>query len=186
MGKYRTLGALKVTIQKFYRVSGESTQYRGVQPDIILPDTLEGIKSGEKYLDFALPWDTVEAVPFKKSSLLSGEIRELKSRSSRRVKSSKDFIEIFSAGRKAEELRKKTLVSLNIDDARKERQEMKSFEKGDSPFHSLQASDKKTSGMSPEERKELWVKEVSGDAYVGEAESVLDDVISLTPALSAN
>jgi carboxyl-terminal processing protease len=186
MGKYRTLGALKVTIQKFYRVSGESTQYRGVQPDIILPDTLDGIKSGEKYLDFALPWDTVEAVPYKKLPLLSREIRELKNRSSRRVKSSKDFVEISSAGRKAEELRKKTLVSLNIDDARKERQEMKNIEKGESPFHGLSASDKKTSGMTSAERKEFWVKEVNGDAYVGEAESVLDDVITLTPALSAN
>jgi carboxyl-terminal processing protease len=186
MDKYKTLGALKITIQKFYRVSGASTQYRGVQPDIMLPDSLEGIKSGEKYLDYALPWDTIKPASFKKWPQLSGEIPELKIRSTRRVRLSKDFTEISDAGKKAAELRKKTLLSLNIDDAKKERQQFKGIEKDENPFHGLSVSNKKTSGMTPEERRQFWVKEVNSDVYVGEAESVLDDVISLTPALSKN
>jgi carboxyl-terminal processing protease len=186
MEKYKTMGALKVTIQKFYRVTGESTQYRGVQPDIILPDTLDGIKSGEKYLDFALPWDVVKAVPFNKWPRLSGEIPELRSRSGLRVKSSKDFTEIADAGKMAAEFRKRTLQSLNIDDAKKELQDVKSVAKGENPAHGLSMTGKKTAAMTPEERKNFWIKEVNGNAYVGEAESVLDDVISLTPALSKN
>ena len=60
MEAYKPLGALKLTIQKFYRINGDSTQYRGVVPDIILPDVMSGLKTGEQYLDFALPWDTVK------------------------------------------------------------------------------------------------------------------------------
>ncbi len=60
--KYEDLGALKVTIQKFYRISGDSTQEKGVEPDISLPDVLGYLQSGEKYLDYALPWDRVQAV----------------------------------------------------------------------------------------------------------------------------
>ncbi len=186
MEKYKTMGALKVTIQKFYRVTGESTQYRGVQPDITLPDTLDGIKSGEKYLDFALPWDTVKPVPFKKWTSLSGEIPELKIRSSRRVKASRDFTEISDAGKMAAEYRKRTLQSLNIEDAKKERQELKSIRKEENPGHGLSMTGRKVTRMTAKERKDYWVKEVNADAYVGEAESVLDDELSLTPALTAN
>jgi carboxyl-terminal processing protease len=186
MDKYRTLGALKVTIQKFYRITGESTQYRGVQPDIVLPDKLDAIKSGEKYLDFALPWDTVKPVRYKKWPDLSGELPELKIRSSQRIRASKDFAEIESAVKEAAEYQKKTLQSLNIDDMRKERRTIKDIEKAESAFHGISAADKKAAAsMNAEERKELWLKDVNADVYVGEAESVLDDEISLTPALSA-
>jgi carboxyl-terminal processing protease len=57
--KYEDLGALKVTIQKFYRVNGESTQYKGIEPDIVVPTVLDYLKSGEKYQDYSLPWDRV-------------------------------------------------------------------------------------------------------------------------------
>ena len=63
--KYEDLGALKVTIQKFYRINGESTQYKGVEPDVVVPTVLDYLKSGEKYLDYSLPWDKVEAVEFQ-------------------------------------------------------------------------------------------------------------------------
>lgn len=63
--KYDDLGALKVTIQKFYRINGESTQYKGVHPDVVVPTVLDFLKSGEKYLDYSLPWDQVQAVPYK-------------------------------------------------------------------------------------------------------------------------
>ena len=62
--KYEDIGALKVTIQKFYRVNGSSTQYKGVEPDIVLPNLFEHIKSGERYLDYSLPWDSIDPVEF--------------------------------------------------------------------------------------------------------------------------
>lgn len=55
-------GSLKLTEAKFYRISGESTQHRGVIPDIVLPSLYDSQEIGEDTLDFALQWDTVEAL----------------------------------------------------------------------------------------------------------------------------
>ena len=63
--KYEDLGALKVTIQKFYRINGESTQYKGVEPDIVVPTVIDYLKSGEKYQDYSLPWDTVSKAQYQ-------------------------------------------------------------------------------------------------------------------------
>ena len=69
--KYADLGSLKITIQKFYRINGDSMQYRGVVPHITLPDTMQYLEYGERYIDNSLPWDRVEAVNFSKRSLIS-------------------------------------------------------------------------------------------------------------------
>lgn len=57
-------GQLKATLAKFYRVSGESTQYRGIIPDITYPDLFDPDEIGERALSNALPWDTIDTVPF--------------------------------------------------------------------------------------------------------------------------
>ncbi len=54
------LGVLKLTIQQFFLVDGESTQWRGVEPDVFLPDPYAHIESGERYLDRAIPWSAIE------------------------------------------------------------------------------------------------------------------------------
>jgi C-terminal peptidase (prc) len=61
---YDDLGALKLTIQKFYRVSGGSTQYKGVEPDLIVPSIFDYLETGEKYMDYSLPWDQVDSVDY--------------------------------------------------------------------------------------------------------------------------
>ncbi len=60
------LGSIKWTTQKFYRISGESTQKRGVIPDINLPDRYKYLKFGEKDRDHALPYDTIEPARYQK------------------------------------------------------------------------------------------------------------------------
>lgn len=62
--KIDDLGALKLTIQKFYRVNGDSTQYKGVASDLVLPSMFDYLETGEKYLDYSLPWDQVEGVDY--------------------------------------------------------------------------------------------------------------------------
>jgi len=59
-GKGKPLGVLKLTIQQYFRINGESTQARGVVPDILLPDASRHIESGERYLDHAIPWSAVD------------------------------------------------------------------------------------------------------------------------------
>ena len=61
-------GALKLTIQKFYRVTGESTQRKGVASDIQLKDFFTYAEVGERFDDYALPWDKISPTPFNKTS----------------------------------------------------------------------------------------------------------------------
>ena len=64
-----TNGQLTVTIGKFYRVTGESTQHRGVEPDVPLASAIDTKEIGESALESALPWDRIAGVPFKASAL---------------------------------------------------------------------------------------------------------------------
>jgi carboxyl-terminal processing protease len=57
------LGVMKLTIQQFFLVDGESTQWRGVQPDVVLPDPASHVESGERYLDNAIPFSQVAPLP---------------------------------------------------------------------------------------------------------------------------
>ncbi len=90
-GKNRA-GFLKPTIRKFYRVAGSSTQNKGVESDIVLPNIFDALEIGEKYLDFALPYDVIDKAdgfePQNRSKLF---IADLKGLSLKRVNASNDF-----------------------------------------------------------------------------------------------
>jgi carboxyl-terminal processing protease len=62
-------GQLTVTIGKFYRVTGESTQHRGVEPDIVLPSSIDMEEVGESALEAALPWDRIAPAGFRRIGL---------------------------------------------------------------------------------------------------------------------
>ena len=89
-------GTLKVTIRKFYRVTGASTQLRGVVSDIILPDTLSyrTDAASERTLENALPWDTIQPVNYNKLNLVQPCLNLLRERSDARVATNQDFIYI--------------------------------------------------------------------------------------------
>ncbi len=82
---------IKVTDNKFYRVTGESTQLRGVVPDIILPSANVIINHGEHSLSNALSWDTIEAASFDHQARLQPYLAELRHRSQERVGHDQDF-----------------------------------------------------------------------------------------------
>jgi carboxyl-terminal processing protease len=89
-------GTLKITVRKFYRVTGASTQLRGVVPDIILPDTLsyDTDAASERTLKNALPWDTIQPVNYDKLNLVQPCLPLLRERSDERVATNQDFIYI--------------------------------------------------------------------------------------------
>ena len=84
-------GALKVTVAQFYRVSGWSTQNRGVEPNIVLPSVNNVRDIGESILDNALPWRSIDAVSFKKSGDLELFLELLEKRSIDRVQKNSFF-----------------------------------------------------------------------------------------------
>ena len=82
-------------LQKFYRVNGSSTQYKGVTPDIILPDPYTHLESGEKFLDHSIPWSEVKAVDFKPWNK-NLDLKKLGLKSKERVAKNNTMLNIFS------------------------------------------------------------------------------------------
>ena len=86
-------GTIKITIRKFYRVSGASTQLKGVASDIVLPDVWDNsTQVGEGALENPLPWDTIQPANYDKLNLVQPYLAALKARSSERVATNQDFI----------------------------------------------------------------------------------------------
>jgi carboxyl-terminal processing protease len=117
-------GSLKVTIQKFYRPSGSSTQNKGVVPDIILPSLMDAMEVGESYLDHALDHDVIRPAPgfepLPKQNLFLPRLRE---QSTERLGASKDFGYIIEDVTRERNRRRENQVSLNIEKRRMELQE---------------------------------------------------------------
>ncbi|MEY4632403.1 MAG: Tail-specific protease precursor [Pseudomonadota bacterium] len=90
------LGAIKVTISKFYRPAGSSTQLRGVESDIVLPDLMDELEIGEKHYDYALPWEKIGAAEFKTYNEVLGHVPVLRTASNARVAKDPGFKKILS------------------------------------------------------------------------------------------
>jgi carboxyl-terminal processing protease len=107
-------GALKVTIRKFYRASGASTQLKGVLPDIVLPSVLNYLKDiGENSLENPLPWDTTDSTRFEKLNQVQPSLPELLKRSDQRVAADREFAYIREDIERYRETEEDKTVSLN-------------------------------------------------------------------------
>jgi C-terminal domain of tail specific protease (DUF3340) len=116
-------GTVKITIRKFYRVNGESTQLKGVVPDIILPDVLNySTDIGETSLENPLPYDTNAPVDYNKLNLVAPYLATLRENSSARIATNQDYIYINQDIGLFKKLQDDKTVSLNERDEIKERQ----------------------------------------------------------------
>jgi carboxyl-terminal processing protease len=156
----------------------------------VLPDQLQGLKSGEQFLDFALPWDTIQPVPYSKWTNYRTDLRELRAKSDKRVSAKQDFIDIAEQSKELLERQKKTLQSLNLDEAVKDRKAMTALKtKHDAKKSNGKKDnekDKDSSNLSDEERRHLWLKEVGEDPYIQEGIAVLTDIIAENAGLTLN
>ena len=117
-------GALKVTISKFYRPSGKSTQLEGVKADIVLPSLTDLPEIGESDLGNPLPWDTIAAVNFTESNRVNGSLETLRTRSSQRITNNPDFAELKTDIARLRKIREDKFVSLNEERRQKEKTEL--------------------------------------------------------------
>jgi carboxyl-terminal processing protease len=121
-------GTVKITIRKFYRVSGASTQLKGVVPDIILPDVLNHSPDiGETSQENPLPWDTINtaSIPsakYDKLNLVEPYLGDLRQRSDARVLTNQDFVYIQQDIQQFKKTQADKTASLNERDQIKERQ----------------------------------------------------------------
>jgi carboxyl-terminal processing protease len=115
-------GALKITVQKFYRVSGGSTQNRGVIPDIHLPSAGDISDVTESAQKDALPYDEIEAAAYDRAGSVEGKIAPLAKASAERVAASKEFAWIGEDLERWEKQKKDKTLSLNEKKRLAERQ----------------------------------------------------------------
>ncbi len=187
--RYDSLGALTITIQKFYRVNGESIQLRGVKPDIVLPDPNDFLDIGEEHLDNSLTWDSVLPARYEKWQSQPLPSKELAERSRLRVQKNPGFQELEQYIEKVKQLRENTRESLLLTDVMKRQEEInterKKLEKSREQFPQklmvIPVADpgKKTPrelGQVEKERQEEWFKEIKQDFYLEEAAEIVKDM----------
>ncbi|MCA6365038.1 MAG: carboxy terminal-processing peptidase [Bacteroidetes bacterium] len=179
------LGAVKVTIQKFYRIDGSSTQLKGVSPDISLPGIYSLIETGEKDLDNPLAWDQIRKEDYTLWSN-APKFSALNDMSRKRVAENKGF-QIISS--KAEQLKREkdmTLESLLLTDYMAQRKKLEEENKA------LKALEEPIAGMKPiglktdmemiagdtsrTARKTDWLEKLGKDVYLSEAAHIVHDM----------
>lgn len=116
------LGQLTLTIGKYYRITGGSTQHRGVLPDIDLPSPVDPETIGESSRERALPWDQIDATHFDADVALNDVINELNRSQRERLVTDPDVRFLISDIEALEEVRAQTRLSLNLETRRAERE----------------------------------------------------------------
>ena len=120
-GRKPELGQLNVTIGKYYRITGESTQDRGVTPDIALPSLIDANEVGESTRDRALPWDHIEPASFKVEGDLKTNAVTLQKLHDERTANSADFRYLHDDIAALEAMRNQKTLSLNLKTREAER-----------------------------------------------------------------
>jgi carboxyl-terminal processing protease len=180
------LGTVKLTLQKFYRVNGGSTQLKGVYSDIVLPDNYEYLKFREKDEPDALPWDEINKATIKHWS--SGyEISSLQKLSNDRLENSPAFKLIKE---NTEWLAKQNdkVYSLNLEKFQKEQkairatirqtETLKKLE-GEMDIVSLpQDKDRFSYDKGKQDRFDQWIKNLRKDIYIDQASKITADMIT--------
>lgn len=181
----KPLGSLKLTISKFYRANGGSTQLKGVIPDVILPDIFSGIETGEKDMDYPLKWDEIQPKVYRTWDN-APDVAAIKKNSDARI-SGNDVFKLISE--RADQLtadKNNTIESLLLTDymadlkkreADKEKYKPMEQEVKNMTISSLKVDQEQmASDTSKMARKKAWLDRVKKDVYVDEVASMLKEM----------
>jgi carboxyl-terminal processing protease len=180
------LGSLKLTLQKFYRINGGSTQLKGVNPNIFLPDNFEFTKFREKDQPNALPWDEIAKAPYSKWHS-GNDIATLEREFQPKIDNSEVFKQIRNNAKWLAE-RNEDEVSLKIDDYKAVQQKVRALVKQNDSLQTLKlpleisymdADEEKVNKMDKDkaDRYRLWLKNLTTDIYINETANVMNDII---------
>lgn len=175
MDQYRPLGAMKLTLQKFYRVSGGSTQVQGVQPDLLLPDPLPLVKSGERYAEHALPWDTISPASYRPWQDGYFDLAALRDASRKRISASARFQVLSGLRKRSQERGEITERSIHLADLWQELNAAKMAQEADSAL--LESDPQQVDKTDSDD----WSEQVKKDLFVGEALQILADLGRIDP-----
>lgn len=184
------LGTVKLTLQKFYRINGGSTQLRGVTPDIVIPDQLEYLKYREKDNPDALKWDEIQKATYSTFIPLH-DVTAVKTNSLQRIQSNSTFKAIKEGTALLEKINDKE-YSLNLLKYNEEQKQIKVvLKKMDDtsnlakpleismlPIDIKKLSEDKDPNKL--ERRKQWMKSLTKDNYLKESINVVLDMINLS------
>ncbi|WP_431475240.1 carboxy terminal-processing peptidase [Marinobacter sp. KM021] len=178
-------GQLKITQSKFYRVSGGSTQHKGVIPDIEIPSRVDTSRIGEDALDHALPWDQIEAVPHTRYFDFSGVIDELRKRHEARFSASPEFSLLEQEIEFLTKQREMTYVSLNMDERKAHHEQIERTRltianarrelRGEEPFKTLEELEQ----WQDEQAADLDSTDEELDFVIREGGHIMADLLEL-------
>ncbi|MGB2217230.1 MAG: carboxy terminal-processing peptidase [Porticoccaceae bacterium] len=179
-------GQLKLTVSKFYRVSGDSTQHRGILPDIVFPSAFDPEEVGESHQENALPWDQIRAIPHANSTDLQRLIEPLTKAHLQRSASDPDYANLVESLALSERWSEDDSLSLNIE-KRRERSA-----KWDRALFSLENNRRTNKGLAPYADIVAWEKAeepeeqsiAESDPLLQEAGYILSDQIRLQAEIS--
>ena len=114
MAEFKPLGAVKLTMQKFYRITGGSTQLKGVTPDIIYPDLYSYLETGEKDQDFVMPWDKINPAEFTVWNA-TWNTSEMKNKAEKEISEGTFFATIDKMGKELEENQDDSSIDLELE-----------------------------------------------------------------------
>ncbi len=182
-------GDFKFTEAKFYRISGESTQHRGVVPDIKLPDLFDTEEIGESSLDNALPWDTINPAPHQNYFKISEYLPKIETEHLERLEKDPEFIFIEKQRQLYDSISNKKIFSLDLSKRQKEQQDIEQqslrmennrrLAKGEKPFENYAALKAEKDPENEDENpkpKDDTIKPAE-DPYLQEAGHILADFI---------
>jgi carboxyl-terminal processing protease len=183
-----TIGSLKLTIQKFYRINGGSTQLKGVTPDVMLPDAYEHMDLGERRDKAAMKWDEIPAVKY---NVVSNPVntQELAARSKKRVDANPSFGLIKESANRIKKLEEENIVSLNETKYRKEVEEAnavgKKLEEVEKKITPLSISNPQVDiakinlDSNSVKKNDEWIKALKKDMYLSETVNVINDLMKM-------
>ena len=183
----KPLGAIKVTIQKFYRINGGTTQFQGVKPDIILPDLYDKIDIGEKELDYPLPWSEIKSVQYT-TWKSAPNIKDLAKKSASRTQKDTAFTLIKTASKWLADTKDQESIPLEISTFRnKDEKDLelskkyKNAGKSAVPFEIInwkpESKENATLDSVENKRIEDWNKSIKEDVILYESYQILSDHI---------
>ncbi|MEQ6924578.1 carboxy terminal-processing peptidase [Pseudomonas mosselii] len=181
-------GELKLTLAKFYRVSGQSTQHQGVLPDIAYPSIIDTKEIGESALPEAMPWDTIRPVVKPASDPFKPFLAQLKAQHDARSDKDAEFVYIRDRLALTQKLMNEKTVSLNEQQRRARHDEIESKQltlenirrkaKGEEPLKELKKEDEDALPAEPDDTKP------EDDAYLSETGRILLDYLSLSTSVA--
>ena len=115
-------GQLKLTIAKFYRISGLSTQHQGVVPDITFPSAFDPTEIGESALDTALPWDQIRSLRYNQLDMPQARVPTLVDQHQARIARDPNFVALIERTERARTLSNAESVSLQLAQRQRERE----------------------------------------------------------------